>query len=353
MNDTKILTGIPKETRFQGIDIIKFIMAIFVVAVHSQLSLATHGFLKNVLDILFDTSVIYFFIASGYFIGSYFVYQNKCYTEKSFRKVKSSFFKIAKMYLIWCAVYLPLSIFGEIYYGNGLIKSAVKIFRGLFFAGQNFYSYQLWYLLAFAVALALLLIFMKLKIRYRYITVIAVILFLIGILLDYLHTSGYDSFVLNAYFAVFTNTKNGFFKGLFYLIIGISIYKSGKITKPIFSVIIAAAVFIVTAVVNNDSLTALLLPVCSAFIFCLALSIKPGVISDSLSLNLRNMSTGIYFLHMYFVAIFIVGISHGSEQYNYPLCTLFSVAASLVIYAILYLIKIKGKRLSSILMITN
>lgn len=353
MTDLKILNRIPNETRFHGIDIIKFIMSIFVVAIHSQFSLTTHGYLKNVLDILFGAAVIYFFIASGYFIGSYFKYENRCYTENSFRNVKSSFFKIAKMYFIWCAVYLPLSIFGEIYYGNGLIKSAVKIFRGLFFAGQNFYSYQLWYLLAFTVALALLLIFMKLKIRFRYITVFAVILFLIGIFLDYLHDTGHNIFLLNIYYAVFMNTKNGFFKGLFYLIIGISISKSGKITKPIYSIIFGAAVFTVMATVNNDSLTALLTPVFTAFIFCFALSVKSGAISDSLSINLRNISTGIYVLHMYFVAIFIVGISHGSEQYNYTLCTLFSIAASIMIYAILYLIKIKGKRLSSILMITN
>ena len=105
MTDLKILNRIPNETRFHGIDIIKFIMSIFVVAIHSQFSLTTHGYLKNVLDILFGAAVIYFFIASGYFIGSYFKYENRCYTENSFRNVKSSFFKIAKMYFIWCAVY--------------------------------------------------------------------------------------------------------------------------------------------------------------------------------------------------------------------------------------------------------
>lgn len=348
-----VLKKIPNETRFHGVDIIKFIMAMFVVATHAQLPLVASGYLKTALDILCQSSVIYFFIVSGYFIGSSFEYENGRYTEKSMQKIKKIFLKIAKMYLIWCAVYLPLSIFGEIYYGNGLIKSAVKIFRGIFFAGQNFYSYQLWYLLAFAVALAILIVFMKLKIKYRSIAVIALILFLAGLFLDYLHDTGFNNFLLNAYFAVFTNTKNGFFKGLFYIILGLCISKSGKITKPIFSVIFAAAVYLIMIFLSNDIVTALLMPVFAVFLFCFALSVKSGYISDSLSRSLRNLSSGIYFLHMYFVAAFIIGIYNGSEQYNYILCTLFSIAASILVYFILYLVKIKGKRLSAILMITD
>ena len=98
-----------KKNDFAGVDFTKFIMAIFVVAIH------THPFkgidsnlFVNIWNVIITFAVPYFFIASGFFL---FLKVNK-ETDKSLQLVKIKTYgkRIIKLYIYWNILYLPITI---------------------------------------------------------------------------------------------------------------------------------------------------------------------------------------------------------------------------------------------------
>lgn len=136
------------------------------------------------------------------------------------------------MYVIWCAVYLPINLYYELaVYDFSVTFTVFDLLRGWLLVGENPYSWPLWYLLASIVAVSLILHMRKRGVSFRYILVIALSLYLIG----YVYSSYHDElasmgaigkYATSLYDKSFRTTRNGIFEGLLYISLGISLARS-------------------------------------------------------------------------------------------------------------------------------
>ena len=111
---------------------------------------------NNIIYILYEVAVSiavpFFFLSTGYLIG------RKIQNKKEFDDVlvERQQKKVIRYYVIWTIVYLPLTILGFYKAGDGFVKSFVQFIRNVFFQGENYYSWPLWYLLSAVYGLTIL-----------------------------------------------------------------------------------------------------------------------------------------------------------------------------------------------------
>ena len=159
-------TGERVLIRNGALDLLKIIMALMVIGMHT-------GFLTDVSDLvsyvtlngLFRIAVPVFLIINGYFF----------YRTSSTGDESGWFKRVALLYLIWMALYLPYWLPD---YHNGLPSFVVKLVRTIFFG-----YYHLWYLAGMLGAAVVLSILVKLGSK---ITLLAATLaFILGVIIQY------------------------------------------------------------------------------------------------------------------------------------------------------------------------
>ena len=133
--------------QYRFLDVIKYIMALFVVGIHclqfnvQAVPLWVYFFLRWAVPI--------FFITSGYLL------ERKTQT-KSIDKaniIYEQFLrKSVNRYLIWTVIYLPITLF--IFWTNDYnwVIDLLFFIRNFIFVGEQPFSWPLWYLLALIVA---------------------------------------------------------------------------------------------------------------------------------------------------------------------------------------------------------
>ena len=307
------------------IDLFKLIMAVFVVAIHSQLSLSVSVGFGKVLDFIFSLAVPYFFIVSGYLLFRKTDLNNLKFSECKDR-ISLYLKRVIKMYTIWTAIYFPLTIYGEISYGTPLPKAIIKFLRNFLFVGENFYSWQLWYLLGLIFAILIIYVLLRFKMCYKHILLLSVCVFVLGIALDIL--KGMDIKSISLYYALFNTTRNGMFYGFFYVSLGM--YMSQIKIKVDFKDVIFAFVAIIGAFIFLDMevlrvFTALL----AVIVFRVSLSME--IQHLKFCTVFRNISVKIYLIHMYFIAIYRVFYANNGNVYNYWGCFVFALLCSIIL----------------------
>lgn len=88
--------------------------------------------------------------------------------------------------------------------------------------GENYLSWPLWYLLAMLVAGSIIYVLEKYRVRYNKI-LLGVVFVLLAVLLNCFHHIS----IVELYFKLFKTTRNVFFEGFPYLMIGIIIASYG------------------------------------------------------------------------------------------------------------------------------
>ena len=324
------------KKRLPGIDISKFIFIFIVVGIHTSLLLSFNTLVATVFTPLFDMAVPFFFIVSGYFL---FASENQK-TER----LKDSIKRTTKMYLIWSIIYLPLSVYGKIINEEGVISSIASIIRGWLIVGENYYSWNLWYLLALIVSFIIIYCFVRMGMNYKKIMIVAFVLFLFGIVLDYLNGGNHNNIIIDTYYKIFVTTRNGLFVGFFYVSIGICIYhiKAPKVW-PVSIIFLAA--YVAYFMVQNVFIRRLLLPLIAVSFFVISVRVLTRTKVDTTVF--RNMSTGVYLVHMIYVALWC--ILFGGERYWMEWIVV--CAASALTVLILGKVKIKEKKLIEYLQI--
>lgn len=137
-------------------------------------------------------------------------------------------------------IYLPFTIYS--YYADGLSlrQGTLAFIRGFLFIGEHSYSWPLWYLLALIVTVALIYGMRQLHFKPLIIAVVGFVMFLLGHYINYLHTNGLDFMgtkrIVDLYFKIFQNTRNGLFIGLLYVSFGFIIAHFGRIKNPIVNI---------------------------------------------------------------------------------------------------------------------
>ncbi|MCQ2485978.1 MAG: acyltransferase [Clostridia bacterium] len=296
------------ENRYCGIDLIKFIMAVFVVCIHTFPWDAYSGnSFVEAFDVLTQTAVPFFFIASGYLLARKFdlPYASELNIKIVFNRMK----KMVKMYLMWTAIYFPLAIYSYVKEGYSVPYCIVVTARKIIFRGENFNSWMLWYLLSSIYALLFVLVTMKLKSKPKYYLVSSAVFLIIAKIINCI---AWNEIALPSCLGIiktiisYTITDGRLISGLIYLPLGIYFFFNQKLINNAFY--LAAPSFIVLLFVHNMILST---------IFSIMLCI--GIFSFSLRLNLKDRpvyrtlrlsSTTIYLTHMYVYSIFCFVLYH-------------------------------------------
>ena len=139
-----------EKKNYYGIDLLKFIMAVCVGAIHTQ---PLYLFSKT------DATIL---------------------SRKSMEVCKKYLSRVLSLYVIWNIIYLPITIFGFKENNMSFARYVLDCIRGFLFIGQQFYSWQLWYLLSVFFVIASICIMAEHKIKDKNIFKIMMAIFLMG-----------------------------------------------------------------------------------------------------------------------------------------------------------------------------
>ncbi len=161
------------HTEYNTVDMLKLIMSVFVVSLHTFTFRSVNIVLNNVSTQIFTRiAVPVFFMITGVFLYG-----------KSEKDILKFIRKILGLYIIWSLVYLPWFILDEIgVQGSFNVVVILKKYI-LFFLTGNSYQH-LWYLFAAACGSALLLILNRYKSRWMFCLrmFIGIVFFMVGLL---------------------------------------------------------------------------------------------------------------------------------------------------------------------------
>lgn len=293
MKGEKILTADTGKTgdisnelssnNFNGIDLIKFLCAFLICIIHTApFSLEYFGY-ADICNFVLQKSacriaVPFYFVASGFFL-----FRKIDLNNFDVDRIKNYCFKLIRLWGMW----MLLLVFGG--------------------------TYHLWYLSATAVAVTILSILLYHQVKFRYITIIAVLLYIVGLLgdsyygiIEPLKEINLLGSIITEYETVFSSTRNGIFMGLIFVFMGaVFAYKKININiKVAFLGFVASMGMLVVESfilnINGFSKTfnmyISLLPA-TFFLFCIATGIK--LKDNKVYGKLRVIGVLIYYLHLF------------------------------------------------------
>lgn len=163
----------------------KFLMAICVVAIHTEPMIGVIGWEKNLYDTVVALSVPFFFTSTGYLVFGSLLLPYECAFNQN--KLKRQTHKFLKTYLLWSFIYFPLAIYGFVVVEKcGVVKALILYIRNILLQGQNYFSYPLWYLLAALYASIVFYFVVKKEFRKKNV--------FLAIIVSFIATKGTDFF---------------------------------------------------------------------------------------------------------------------------------------------------------------
>lgn len=372
-------TNASARVNFPDLDITKLIMALLVVEIHTRPLVGwplAHAIVQGI-DVL---AVPFFFMCSAFlcFRGierSHFKTRDACGSVR----VRKTIGKLAWLYVVWTVLFLPVTVYGNLLSSKGLWQSVVEFVRCTLLVGENFYSWPLWYLLASVVAFALVYVCLRAGVSCAQLIALSACFLLAGYFITWAENwqdapSVVRAFT-NTYYAIFSTTRNGLFEGFFYVAVGACLgmreasmreasmraagVREGGMRKggmraartrtragagchailqlragTVAALFGGCALGVAGCIfVSNDAH----LPFCACASMCLFVlcTLRRG---ENLTphVALRNASTIIYLVHLFFVVVFVFGIFdqayvdlHASELN--PLLFAFSLGGSVLV----------------------
>lgn len=322
------------------LDLVKFLMAICVVAIHTNpLEHVESKMVLSVYDTVVSLAVPFFFLCSGYLAARKM--NGDFNSRENAGIVKKTLMRILKMYLVWSLIYFPLAVYGYRLSGSSVKDSIIDYIKGLVFVGEHYNSYPLWYLLSTVYACLFILIIYKLGGSHKTVVGLGFAVVLIAFATSHLVAfEGNLPKVLDLYASVVRHTTiNGrIFFGLFYFPFGMSLGKK-EIPLPI-AIILFAAGFIGRCIfIDNIFISYIFLLMCSVGFFSLVLRVN---LKDSkVFFSLRKSSTIVYLIHMYVWTAFYLLVYHQKEFGAIPFA---ATAALSIMISYLYIFAVKKQR---------
>ena len=84
---------------YNSLDLFKFIMSIFVIAIHTHpLEYCNNSIITNFFEVFFKCAVPFFFLTSGYILSAKIREESM---DNKIEIIKKSLFKIIKLYVLW------------------------------------------------------------------------------------------------------------------------------------------------------------------------------------------------------------------------------------------------------------
>ena len=285
---------------YNSIDLLKFFMSFFVVAIHTDYD---HTFFTGFICPLV---VPMFFVLSGFLLQKKMSVYISCGNSNCVDwTINMYIVKLLKLYFLWTVLYLPLTFYGScIIEGNSLVRAFAIFCRNVIFVGENYMSWPLWYLLALVWASFIVKILIKWKFTIEWILTCGLCFTIIGWginnILQVEHMDGICGNFIYVYEKIFSTTRNGLFVGFGFVAVGLFLRKwqdffSKHFAWAFFMTLVSAIVYLYGLPFSKHLLC-----------FCTLLIVISIKLPDRNSFPwYRKMSTLIYFSHMFFVAILI------------------------------------------------
>lgn len=346
INKVKLLLKYGKEKdSYELLDLFKFIFCIMIIAIHTEL-LNSFNSTANwyITHIIFRLSVPFFFITSG------FLYGNKILKNKN--KEKEITINYIKRLIVPFIFWLLVNLIPEII--NNYDKN---IFNTIYNIGRNaiFYPFgALWYIYALIISIAILYQFYKRK-KYILPIIIGSLLYIFALLCNSYYFIAekniYLKNIVDKYMEIFISPRNGILIGILFVSLGVYISKIIKENKIknwnfiyLINILFILILVIETYFVRNKNT----LDDHSLFIVTPLLSLTLVLILIKLSRHkqykkLRNLSTGLYFIHrpvMAYISLFI------NLKYNW---LIFIVVLTISYLIIEVLLRIDNKYINKVI----
>ncbi len=273
-------------TRNVTLDLVKIVLAVMVVGIHGLSNPQTMVALA-LKDYLFRIAVPVFMLINGYYLAG---------RLGDFEKFKTWMIRVAVLYGLWMAVYLPVMINDEVAQHSGLIKGAFHV--GLDFI---FGFHHLWYLSA--VFWAGIAIYLMRGWSERTKIMLAIGLYLVGVVLQYAGALLPHDTRLGKLMEISYLHRNAVFFGYPMLYLGYLMARFPEVArKRAWPCLIAGTAVLtiecsVNLMIGNTSDMDLLMfvPLLSSGVFLLALNAPDGNLRESE--YIAKLSAVIYFLH--------------------------------------------------------
>lgn len=302
-----------KNDQYDFVDITKFFFMLCVVGIHTNIYELSYSYGWYILTCLFRLAVPFFFVASGFFFMAKL--------EKSGggleQTVKSYIKRILVPLLFYVALNISLDVFLKIINNYQFsVKWFIKTFQRILFDPPG----AMWFLSACFYGIIFLVPFIKYN-KINYALVIGIFLYIFALTSNTYHYLVKDKILLKRLIDLwqffFRTTRNGLFVGFFELALGIKAYelhkKNDKILIffiPLFFLILFIESYYAKlnrSNIKGDGSMFFIIPFLAQCIFLLSLNIK---IKFKYSKLLRNLSSGMYFMHCFVLSIISIGLVH-------------------------------------------
>ena len=333
--------------KYNSIDLVKIFMAVCVVAIHTEpLYYCSNALANNVFKAVGGVAVPFFFIASGFLMANKF--DGEFSSNRNCAVIKRTLVHIVKLYVIWTAIYLPITIYHFCQQGMSFLHQLVAFAFGFVFVGEQYKSWPLWYLLSTIYALLLILILMKLKASRNGLLTIGIVFLITNVFVSwYVSYDGTLHTILLLIQKMLSNTiVNGrIFSGAFYIPLGIYLQKK-KLPLSISTLMLGIGLFL-NVIIESGTISTILIAITSIGLFELTLNLK---LKDNIIYPLlRKMSTVIYFIHMYIWTAYYMIIYH-TKTYgidSFLVTLMIALLISFVYCKIMLLFQNKNKPVNS------
>lgn len=212
------------KKQYNGLDVVKFILAVFVAMRHIIQVFFTTDSRAHLLigSWLSNLAVPAFFVISGFFLF------RKVEADRPDRQVIAGYCKrTLLLYVVWSVLYLPIDWYNWANGESSVREGVLSYLQSFFFSSS---IVQLWYLPALTVAAFLVWFCYTRGIRIWQILTVTGILFLMGWVGDnwYLNEQLPPRIyqLLQLYIHYFLTMRNGIFYGTFYVALGLLFAKS-------------------------------------------------------------------------------------------------------------------------------
>lgn len=291
-----------EKKNYSALDLCKFCMMLLVVSVHTGLiSGCSSEVLRSIYRMLVYPAVTTFFVIAGFLLGTHL--QEPFSSPENGPVLKRYLSRMLKLYLIWMGVYTPLAIGNYIKHSTPVWKAFALYLRGLLLQGQQYNSWQLWYLLSTVYALCLLLWLYRRGATLKKAAIVGCGIMVIGYCLDCLIAgSGKIGRIL-----YLTIDSGRIPTGFFYLTMGMLLAKKRPPKYVSWALLLIGCGIILTI---PERLTLFYRPMVSVGLV--------GILADvrlpdrKIYPFLRKMSTVGYLIHMYAYVFFCMAV-YGEE----------------------------------------
>ena len=324
------------------IDLVKFILSILIVAMHTQL-------FCGVIYPVTRLAVPIFFTLSSYFFFS----KQMALPESEKNKHFSLFAKRnLTLYLFWFIALLPLTIYIGKYYEGNILASLLKMLKNFFFASTFQVS---WYLMALIIGTGIVFLLSK-KLSNTSLFIVGILFYCVACL-----SSNYIFIVLknDNLLEIYKSVKSvvdlpcrNFIVSVIYIVLGkiIAQTKAHKIgtKKSIIFATVSFALLIAECIIIEKSDVKVYDNDCFIFLVPTAFFIVTACVNSAISLPhakiLRNISTVVYCIHMpvFMVIGKLMSILEVQDKYNLIVFSITSLLSCLAGIVILSLEKRKG-----------